>query len=243
MGQSSRTRDGRSPGKEILLPSVANLLLLWPQQYYYCSLIIIIYSLFLLWTWFISVSITVISQMDMLCWCAVWGSLWALYFDSLHGNHFYWGLLKINKKWNFTANGKNYHELSLGTFERVIRLLCPIDRVKPPFVYFGYAPNMGERSFSGGKGSNAVLATGSSTSYPTNYSAMADWTLKQQYCFNITLSANSDLTFSLTELRFRNHTWALLTHCLHELNYFSYNMYIMCFRRFQELNSPLCCHV
>jgi hypothetical protein len=73
--------------------------------------------------------------------------------------------------------------------------------IKSP--YFGY------RGFSGNKGSTAVVATGPYTSYPTNFSAAAvDWTLKQQCCFavGVCVSANSDVIFSLTELRFRNNT-------------------------------------
>jgi hypothetical protein len=48
-----------------------------------------------------------------------------------------------------------------------------------------------------------MVATGPNTSYPTNFSAVVDWTLKQQCYFTITVCvpANSDVMFSLTELK------------------------------------------
>jgi hypothetical protein len=51
-----------------------------------------------------------------------------------------------------------------------------------------------------------VVATGPYTSYLTNVSAVAGWTLEQQCCFTVSVlvcvSANSGVIFSLTELRF-----------------------------------------
>jgi hypothetical protein len=60
-------------------------------------------------------------------------------------------------------------------------------------------------------GSTEVVATGLYTAYQTNCSVEIDSTdsrLKQQCCLTVSVfvSANSDVTFSLTELRFRNHT-------------------------------------
>jgi hypothetical protein len=52
-----------------------------------------------------------------------------------------------------------------------------------------------------------VVATGPYTSCLTNSSAMAEWAFKQQCCFtvNVCLTANSDVIFWLSMLRFRNH--------------------------------------
>jgi hypothetical protein len=74
--------------------------------------------------------------------------------------------------------------------------------------YWGYAPNFGECGFSTSKGSTAVVATGPYTADLTNFSAVVDWTSKQQCCFTVSVcvSANCDVIFSPTELRFRNHT-------------------------------------
>jgi hypothetical protein len=51
------------------------------------------------------------------------------------------------------------------------------------------------------------MATGPYTSYPTNFSAVVDWTLKQQCCFTVSIcvSASSDAIFSIADLRFRKH--------------------------------------
>jgi hypothetical protein len=52
-----------------------------------------------------------------------------------------------------------------------------------------------------------VVATGPYTSSPISFSAMADWPSKQKYCFSVNacVAANSDVTFSVTKLKFQNH--------------------------------------
>jgi hypothetical protein len=114
-----------------------------------------------------------------------------------------------------------------------------ISRVKEP--YFGW------RGFSGSMGSTAtVVTTGLYTSYPTHFSALADWTLKQQCSFTVSvcISANSDVIISLRELRFQNNTLSSNLHIV-------YMSLIMCIITCmscvsiasKSFNSPLCCHV
>jgi hypothetical protein len=77
---------------------------------------------------------------------------------------------------------------------------------------------------SGSKESTAVVTTGPYSSYPSSFSAVGDWTLKQQCCFTVIVcvSDNSDIIFPLTELRFRKYT--RVSTCI----FFNVNLIIYC---------------
>jgi hypothetical protein len=116
--------------------------------------------------------------------------------------------------------------------------VCPQLSVTPRRVN---SPYFGWTWFFESEGNTEVVATRPYTSYPINFSAVADWTSKQQCCLTVSVCVSAKLCYNIFAYRVSKLCMSFNLQSV----YINLIIYIItCITRVSKsFNSPLCCHI